>query len=196
MGALWIPGRHGFRKLIFGYSFRSTIGVIHHIKSVEHGKCQFLSIWRRNCITNLGGKLVRAVFDCIVEIQSRAHGYIDISLERDLCGGSTVYGHLPDFSSIRSNYVFAVWGKGHRRKYALRGNGLLLVTLYWIGQPFFIASLEVSDDQTGLIFPSSTIDHPVAILTQGWGEGGTVARGDAGDFSLVKIVVAYLVLRK
>ena len=196
MGALWIPGRHGFRKLIFGHSFRSTIWVIHHIKSVEHGKGQFLSIWRRNGITNLRGKLVRAVFDCIVEIQSRAHGYIDISLERDFCSGSTVYGHLPYFSSIGGHHKLAVWGKGHRRKYALRGNRLLLVTLHWVGEPFFVPRLEVSDHQTGLVLPSGAIDHPVAILTQGWGEGGTVARGDAGDFSLVKIVVAYLVLRK
>ena len=174
MCALWIPGRHGFSKLIFGYSFRSTIGVIHHIKSVEYGKRQFLSIWRRNRITNLGGKFVRAVFDCIVEIETRAHGYIDICLERDLCGGSAIYGHLPDFSSIGSDHKLAVWGKGHRRKYTLRGNGLLLVTLYGVSEPFFIASLEVADHQTGLIFPSGTIDHPVAILTQGGGEGGTI----------------------
>ena len=131
--ALWIPGRHGFSKLIFGHSFRSTIGVIHYIKSVEHSKRQFLPIRRRHGITNLGGKFVRAVFDCIVEIETRAHGYIDICLERDLCGGSAIYRHLPDFSSIGGHHKLTVWGKSHCRKHALRGNGLLLIALDRIG---------------------------------------------------------------
>ena len=196
MGALWIPGRHGFCKLIFGDSFWSPIRVVHYIQSVEYGECQFLPIWRRYGITNLVGQLVRAVFDGVVEVQARAHGYVDVCLERDLCGCSAIYRHLPDFASIGCHYKLAVWCKGHRREYALRGDGLLLVTLYRVGQPFFIPILEVADDEACFVLVSGTIDHPVAILTQGRGESGAVAGRDAGDFSFVKIVVTDLILWK
>src|SRR5260221_41921 len=92
--------------------------------------------------------------------------------------------------------MFTIRRETHPRQYPHRSNGLLVIPLYRIGQPFFITGSQVTEYKTRFIFKPAAIDKPFSVFGKDGGKAAAITGGNNRNLAVLPVIPANLILRQ